>query len=161
MRPVEPLPLNHSWPLSAVDERVPGLMAQMESMAAGDALAMQGIGLWHCDLATERLTWTAGVYDIFGLARDEEVSRAHTVSLYAPDSRAAMERLRAHAIRHRRGFTIDVDIDPIGSMRRAMRLTAVPVIGPHGVIELRGMKRRLRSVSGHGERQDATLLATP
>ena len=159
MRPVEPLPLNHSWPLSAVDERVPGLMAQMESMADGDALAAQGIGLWHCDLATERLTWTAGVYDIFGIARDDEVRRAHTVSLYAPDSRVAMERLRAHAIRHRRGFTVDVDIDPVGAVRRTMRLTAVPVIGPHGVIGLHGMKRHLRSVSGRGERQDATLLA--
>ncbi|WP_231923222.1 hypothetical protein [Sphingobium cloacae] len=58
-------------------------------------LAARGMGLWHCDLATEKLRWTAGVFDIFGLDRRSEVTRAHAVSLYAPDSREAMARLRA------------------------------------------------------------------
>lgn len=160
MRPVEPLPLHHSWPLSAIDDRLPGLPADGAAMPDGDALAAQGIGLWHCDLLTERLTWTAGVYDIFGLMRDDVVTRPHAVSLYAPDSRLAMERLRAHAIRHRRGFTIDVDIDPAGASRRAMRLTAVPVLGPGGVIALRGMKRLLPSLPCRSGRRDAALLPT-
>ena len=160
MRPLEPLPLHHSWPLSAVDDHAPSLIANMDPAIDGDALAAQGVGLWHCDLADEKLTWTAGVYDIFGLARHDDVTRALTVSLYAPESRVAMERLRAHAIRHRRGFTLDVDIDPVGHARRTMRLTAMPVLGPSGVIALRGTKYRLPAESGQRERIDPTLLPT-
>src|SRR3546814_21125446 len=74
------------------------------------ALAERGLGLWHCDLGDDSLNWTDGVYDIFGLERGTAVPRPLAVSLYAPDSSAAMERLRAYAFRHRRGFPVDVDI---------------------------------------------------
>ncbi|MGC4251955.1 MAG: diguanylate cyclase [Sphingobium sp.] len=139
MRPIEPLPLHHSWPLHDLREHLAPLTPDRDD----PMLAERGMGLWHCDLATEKLSWTAGIFDIFGLERRSEVTRAHAVSLYAPDSREAMERLRAYAIRYRRGFTLDVDIDRADGTRCAVRLIAAPLIVDDVVTGLHGVKQRL------------------
>jgi PAS domain-containing protein len=86
------------------------------------------------------LIWSGGVYDIFGLPRDASVSRDESVALYAEDSRAAMERLRAHAIKHRRGFTLDAEIRPANGASRWMRLIAAPVCEGGRVVRLHGLK---------------------
>lgn len=148
MKPTEPLPLFHSWPLGEragrfdlghlVDLAIPG-----PGELPGEArLAELGIGWWECELSGNRLTWTDGVYDIFGFPRGIDVARDSAVDCYVSDSRAAMERLRAHAIEHRRGFTVDVQIDPAqGSPRRWMRLIAAPVCSGDTVVRLRGVKQ--------------------
>src|SRR5688500_5302997 len=56
------------------------------------------IGVWECELANERLTWTDTVYDLFDIERGAPLVRAETAALYAPESRLRMERLRAAAI---------------------------------------------------------------
>jgi PAS domain-containing protein len=148
LRPTEPLPLFHSWPLAErtgrsdlgrlVDLALPGLGELPED----GKLAELGIGWWECDLAGNRLSWTDGVYDIFGFARGSEVDRADAVMRYVGESRAAMERLRAHAIEHRRGFTLDVEIEPAGGgARRWMRLIATPICFGDRVVRLRGIKQ--------------------
>jgi hypothetical protein len=109
--PLAPVELSHSWPLFDQSRRFE-LGAILDS-AAIDAITPAKVGaigdrhagLWECDLADNSLIWSGGVYDIFGLPRGVEVSRVAAVSLYAENSRALMERLRAHAIKHRRGFT--------------------------------------------------------
>ncbi len=149
MRPIEPLPLHHSWPLLALAEHM--APAVLDATVAGDAdgLADRGIGLWHCDLADDALRWSAGVHDIFGLPRGIIVSRERALAIYDPASREPMERLRAYAIRHRRGFTLDIDLIPPGRPRCAVRLVAAPVLGPCGeVIALRGVKQRLAADVG-------------
>ncbi|SCW63865.1 hypothetical protein SAMN02927924_01852 [Sphingobium faniae] len=143
MRPIEPLPLNHSWPLYEWREHLAPLTLDRDILRSDAALAERGIGLWHCDLATEKLSWTAGVFDIFGLERNSQITRAHSLSFYTPDSREAMERLRAYAIRYRRGFTLDVDIDRTTCGRCTMRLIAAPLIVEGVMIGLRGAKQRL------------------
>ena len=40
------------------------------------AALMAGIGAWECRLATSELSWTDGVYDLFGLARGSTLHRA-------------------------------------------------------------------------------------
>jgi PAS domain S-box-containing protein len=87
------------------------------------------------------LTWSAEVYDLFGLPRDALLSRQEIVGLYAEDSRAAMERLRAYAIKHRRGFTLDAEIRTTGGHRRWMRLTAAPMCTGGRVVRLYGLKQ--------------------
>lgn len=132
------------------------------SLARNDvALAERGLGLWHCDLLDDnRISWTAGVYDLFGLDRDMIVPRALSVSLYASESREAMERLRAYAIRHRRGFTLDVDINQAdGGGRCAMRLVAAPVLDDTGeVIALHGVKQLLPHGAPASRRLDPTIF---
>jgi hypothetical protein len=106
------------------------------------ALAVRHAGLWECDLADNSLTWSGGVFDIFGLQRGTRVSREETIGFYSEHSRAAMERLRAHAIRHKCGFTLDAEIAPATGERRRMRLIGAAVCDPESgrVVRLHGLK---------------------
>lgn len=103
-------------------------------------LGISHAGCWECDLADDSLTWSGGVYDIFGLPRDALISRDEAAALYREESRAAMERLRSYAIRYKRGFTLDVEICPVMGGRRAMRLIAYPVVQHGRTVRLHGLK---------------------
>jgi PAS domain-containing protein len=141
------LALTHSWPLfergqrfdlgAAIEGALPAFAPGMD----GDALAAQGIGLWDCDLTDNSLSWTAGVYDLFGLPRGAIVSRPETVALYEELSRARMEALRRYAIRHRRGFTLDAELRPASGGPRWMRLIAAPVCEGARVVRIHGIKQ--------------------
>jgi PAS domain-containing protein len=116
--------------------------AACDPLRADEALAARGIGIWQCDLRNgDALSWSDGVYDLFGLPRGAQVSRAETVALYAEGSRAVMERLRAYALRHRRGFTLDAQIIPAQGDRRWMRLVAAPVCVNSRPVRLQGYKQ--------------------
>lgn len=140
------LALHHSWPLfersrhfelgyilnsSVTDALVP---------AEVGAVGFQHVGVWECDLIDNSLLWSGGVYDIFGLPRFAVVSREEAVALYSEKSRVEMERLRAYAIRHRRGFTLDAEICPAVGDRRMMRLIAAPVLDGNRAVRLHGLK---------------------
>ena len=150
MRPTEPLPLHHSWPLAERQRHFdlgyvfacPPSDATLFAAAPEDRqeLARRGVGLWECDLSDNSLTWSDEVYDIFGLPRDAMVGRREVVALYAEDSRAIMERLRAYALKHRRGFTLDAEIRPALTGSRWMRLIAAPVCEGGRVVRLQGLK---------------------
>ena len=86
--------------------------------------ALARIGVWECDLATERLTWTDGVYDLFELPRGSPVERAQILSLYDEESRREMERLRARAISEGGSFSLDIHIRTAKGKTRWLRLTA-------------------------------------
>ena len=88
------------------------------------AARLAKIGAWECDLETEALTWTDGVYDIFDLPRSCDLRRSAILELYEDESRQQMERLRAEAILTGRSFTLDARIRPRGGPSRWMRLTA-------------------------------------
>lgn len=151
MKPTEPLQLYHSWPLFERQRRFdlgtvvdwpdgpPATVAGLDSAE----LARFGIGQWDCDLADNSLTWTDAVYDIFGLPRGAEVRRRDAIALYGDDSAVAMERLRAYAIKHRRGFTLDAEIRPATGPVRWMRLIAAPVCDGDQVVRLQGLKLAL------------------
>lgn len=160
MRPTEPLPLNHSWPLYALRDHLSPVLLDPTIARNDVALAERGLGLWYCDLKDNSIHWTAGVYDIFGLERDSIVPRPLSVALYAPDSRDPMERLRAYAIRHKRGFTLDVDIDQAdGAGRCAMRLIAAPVVNGNGdVVALHGVKQMLPQGTLPSRQLDPTIF---
>jgi len=148
LTPIDPLPLDHSWPLF---ER--GVHFELGCLTGGQgtglidpaldgqALARHGIGTWACDLSDNALTWSAGVYDLFGLPRGAHLSRTEVVGLYDERSRTAMERLRAYAIKHRRGFTLDAEILPDRGGHRWMRLVAAPICEGGRVVRLHGLKR--------------------
>ena len=145
--PTEPLPIDHSWPLREAGRRFEmGLIlnsAAIDLLEPGEigALGPHHAGCWECDLADNSLSWTGGVYDIFGLPRLARISRDETAAFYTEDSRAAMERLRAYAIQHKRGFTLDAQVRAaaVGECRW-MRLIAAPVCKGRQVVRLRGVK---------------------
>lgn len=151
MKPTHPLPVHHSWPLYERERyfelgRLHGAdtldaVANSAEVAAVERLGPGLPGWWECDLAdNNRLSWSDEVYDIFGLPRGAAVTRAETVALYEDGSRAAMEKLRAYAIRHRRGFTLDVEIKPATAPARWMRLIAAPLCVDEKIVKLQGLK---------------------
>lgn len=135
MLPTEPLPLHHSWPIADRSLHFDLGLAHDVPPMVSDAP-----GSWRCELAGQALTWSDAVYDLFGLPRGASVTRREAVALYAEESRAAMERLRRYAIRHRRGFTLDVELRPASGMARWMRLMAAPVCTGATVTAIEGVK---------------------
>lgn len=140
------LPLECSWPLweqprhfelgCVLNSAITDLI---EPMSVG-GLGPHHAGCWECDLSDNSLVWSGGVYDIFGLERGVAVTRDQCVAFYGEDSRSKMERLRSYAIRHRRGFTIDVEIRAAIGDTRWVRLIAAPVCENGRVARLHGLK---------------------
>lgn len=87
------------------------------------ALKAARIGAWECELATERLSWTQGVYDIFGYPASNPLRRADIVDLYIDESRRNMELARAEVIRSGSPVTLDTEIRTWRGERRWMRLS--------------------------------------
>jgi hypothetical protein len=161
LRPTEPLALNHSWPLYDLHQHLASVSLDDHTARDDQALAERGIGLWHCNLDDDSLCWTGGVYDLFGLERGMTVQRPLATSLYQPDSREAMEQLRAYAIRHRRGFTVDVDIRPLDGGECTMRLIAAPILEGAHVVALHGVKQFLPRGSVASRGLDPTIFNLP
>jgi diguanylate cyclase (GGDEF)-like protein/PAS domain S-box-containing protein len=95
------------------------------------ALNHARIGAWECELETERLTWTAGVHDIFGYPIGNPLRRASIVDLYIDESRRNMELARAAVIRSGRAVTLDTEIRTWRGERRWMRLS-INTVGNNG-----------------------------
>ncbi|MDB5714214.1 MAG: hypothetical protein JWO15_1611 [Sphingomonadales bacterium] len=142
------LTLTHSWPLFERHRRF-DLGAHFDwsddtsfHLLAGEkAMAAQGIGTWDCDLSNNALTWSPAVYELFGFSKGSTVAREKTVTIYREDSRTKMERLRAYAIKHQRGFTLDAEISPVDGGHRWIRLVATPVCIDGRAVRLCGFKR--------------------
>ena len=138
--------LEHSWPLWEQPKHFElGLVLNcavtdiLQPNETG-ALNLHHVGCWECNLSDNSLTWSGGVFDIFGLPRDVEISRDESVAFYREESRAKMENLRAHSIKHRRGFTLDVEIQAAVGENRWMRLIAMPICVAGRPVSLHGLK---------------------
>jgi PAS domain-containing protein len=146
LKPGEPLVLHHSWPLFEqsrhfeLGQLFNCTISEITGSIEAGWVGPHHAGCWECDLSDNKLDWSGGVYDIFGLPRGAPVTRDEAVALYAEESRAAMERLRAHAIKHRRGFTLDARIRPAVGQPRWMRLIAVPRCVEGRAVSLQGVK---------------------
>jgi GGDEF domain-containing protein len=108
------------------------------------ALAPAALGAWECNLANETLSWTDGVYDLFGLQRGSDIYRKATLDLYEERSRREMEQHRSNAVRTGQGFALDCRIRAANGDKRWMRLI-VGVGYEHG-----------RPVRIFGSKQDVT-----
>ena len=62
------------------------------------AASLVSAGAWSCELSSERLVWTSGVFDLFGLAGAHTPERHEVVEMYSEESRDLLERKRSHAI---------------------------------------------------------------
>jgi PAS domain-containing protein len=143
---LDPIVLSRSWPLweqprhFELGHVLSCAVTELMQPAQAAALGLAHAGCWECDLSDNSLVWSGGVYDIFGLPRAVQVSREEAVAFYCDESRAKMERLRAYAIKHRRGFTVDVEIRPAVGANRWMRLIASPLCLGDRAVRLHGLK---------------------
>ena len=143
---MDSLALEHSWPLWELRRHFE--LGHVLNCAVTDLLKPAGVGdlgfhhvgCWECDLSDNSLIWSGGVYDIFGLPRGIDVSREEAAALYKERSRATMERLRAYAIKHKRGFTLDAEIRTAAGHDRFMRLIAAPECVGDRAVRLHGLK---------------------
>ena len=109
------------------------------------ALGFARIGVWECELATEHLTWTSGVYDLFGYPIGNPLRRASIVDLYIDESRRNMELARAEVIRSGRAVSLDAEIRTWRGERRWMRLS-INAIGEAGrIVRIFGSKQDITS----------------
>lgn len=139
-------PLLESWPLSEQSRHFD--LGLVLNSAVTDiigppevgALGIHHSGCWECNLADNSLTWSGGIYDIFGLPRGLPVSRDEAVSFYSEESRAALEKLRSYAIREGRGFTLDVQIRPAVGGTRRVRIIGAPICQDGKTVRLHGLK---------------------
>jgi diguanylate cyclase (GGDEF)-like protein/PAS domain S-box-containing protein len=108
------------------------------------ALNVARIGAWECELATERLSWTQGVYEIFGYPLGNPLRRADIVDLYIDESRRNMELARAEVIRSGCPVTLDTEIRTWRGEKRWMRLS------------INAVREGERPVRIFGSKQDVT-----
>jgi hypothetical protein len=138
--------VGHSWPLWEAPHRFDlghilncAVTDILEPAVPGD-LGLHHAGLWECDLADDSLVWSGGVYDLFGFPRGAAISRKQSLACYREHSRTILEQLRAYAIRHRRGFTLDAAVEPVTGNGCLVRLIAAPVCEAGRVVRLHGLK---------------------
>ena len=134
MLPTEPLPLHHSWPIY---ER--GLRFSDGMLGVGTSAGLADDAPFSCDLVTNQLLWPDSTFRLFGLPPGIAPARDVVLPMYRSESRSALERLRNHAIRHRRGFTIDTEVDAPGQPPRWVRIVAVPEVEGGRSVRLRGV----------------------
>lgn len=99
-----------------------------------------GIGLFECELRTERLSWTRSVYDLFGLP-ERGFHRSEVVALYDAESREALEKLRSRAIEVAGVFTLDARFTRPDGTERWVQITAEVDHDRGRPVRLSGTKR--------------------
>ncbi|TQF35014.1 diguanylate cyclase [Bradyrhizobium sp. UNPF46] len=109
------------------------------------ALNVARIGAWECELETERLSWTQGVYDIFGYPASNPLRRASIVDLYIDESRRNMELARAEVIRSGCPVTLDTEIRTWRGEKRWMRLSINAVREGERPVRIFGCKQDVTS----------------
>lgn len=104
------------------DQAAAALSDQIRARLYDQGLKLARIGAWECEVETERLTWTPGVYDIFGYPSGNPLRRASILDLYIEESRRNMELARAEVIRSGCPVTLDAEIRTWRGEARWMRL---------------------------------------
>ncbi len=99
------------------------------------------IGVWECDLASNTLTWTDTVYDMFDLPRGSRPERDQTLRAYTAESAARLDTLRRTAIADLGSFSFDADIVTWRGTRRVIRVTALVEAEDGVAVRLFGMKQ--------------------
>jgi len=116
------------------------------------ASAAARLGLWECDLATERLQWSGGTYDMFGIARETPLRRNQTLLRYPSESLRTLERIRSRALAERTGFNLDTDIVTPSGSRRWIRITATVECAGDRPMRLFGLKQDITEERAAWER---------
>lgn len=147
MSSIELRPLHRGWPLYEPPRHfefgstLDCTAGELTDFAVRQALGNKRAGWWECDLVDNQLTWTAGVYEIFGLPHSARITREEALALYTEESRGALDRQRSYSIAHGHSFVLDAQIRPAsGEPVRWMRLIGAPVLEDGRTIRLHGLK---------------------
>jgi PAS domain-containing protein len=98
-------------------------------------------GTWECDLSNDALTWSAPVFELFGIPRGIRVDRRDIVEMYTRESRVLLDRLRSEAIANCGAFTFEAQIRRPDGALRWMRVSADVVCRGGRATHLYGIKQ--------------------
>lgn len=112
------------------------------------SLAAAGAGLWECRLQDERLDWSAGVYDMFGLPKGARMRRGDMLDSYLPGSLALLEKVRSDALRRGGAFRLEAEIETPKGERRWIRVSGLVDRGADAPIRLFGLKQDITEERG-------------
>lgn len=129
-----------AWEDTSAPETDDGPSAASDPQRMLRQLDRAGIGLFECDLRTERLSWTRSVYDVFGLAR-RGFHRSDVVGLYDAQSREALDALRSRAIETAGSFMLDARITRPDGADRWIQIVAEVEHENGRPVRLSGTKR--------------------
>ncbi|AIT82015.1 GGDEF domain-containing protein [Novosphingobium pentaromativorans] len=105
------------------------------------AASLVPMGAWSCNLPSDELAWTGGVFDLFGLSPQDDIDRRLVLEMYDEESRELLEHKRSRAIETCSDFTLDARIVRPDGFERWIRITAA-TRAPNGRAEaLYGMKQ--------------------
>lgn len=99
------------------------------------------LGSWSCDLATEALTWSDGVFDMFGIERGRSIDRRDTLAFYAEACRELLIQRRQGAILAGRPFSCVAHLKGADGVNRWIQISAVPHVRGGRTVLLSGTKR--------------------
>lgn len=117
------------------------------------ALEAGGAGVWRCELSTNAIEWTGGVYDMFDLPRGADIRREDVLPTYEPQSLATLERLRSEAILTGGTFGLDAEIMTPKGRRRWIRIAGRVELAGGRAVRLFGMKQDVTEARETEERQ--------
>jgi diguanylate cyclase (GGDEF)-like protein len=110
-------------------EHQAALLRRAEAALAGvdifeRASAAARMGMWQCELPGERLTWSGGTYDIFGVRHSHGLVRSDILKSYSEESLARLQKVRGGAIAAGAGFRLDAEIRSAEFGTRWIRISA-------------------------------------
>jgi diguanylate cyclase (GGDEF)-like protein len=163
-RPVADIdPASHE-PTAAVVERLTALVeAQAKVIRDYEARARAHViferasaaarlGIWECDLTTERLQWSGGTYDMFGIARDTPLVRKQSLICYPEQSLRQLEAVRSKALAEGKDFTLDSEIVTPSGEHRWIRITAAVECAGTRAVRLFGLKQDITDEKAERDR---------
>ncbi|SLK03251.1 GGDEF domain-containing protein [Novosphingobium mathurense] len=116
------------------------------------AAALVPMGAWSCDLPSDELAWTGGVFDLFGLSPKDILDRRMVLGMYDEESRELLEHKRSKAVEACSDFTLDARIVRPDGMARWIRITAATRACNGRAEALYGMKQDITEDHARWER---------
>jgi diguanylate cyclase (GGDEF)-like protein len=147
------------WQLRRQIEHQSGLIRQAEAALAGAEIFEQAsvaarMGFWQCELPSERLTWSDGTYDLFGLHRRSGIVRKEILRSYSEVSLARLARVRGNAMETGSGFGLDVEIWSPDTGKRWIRISATVERKKGEPVRLFGVKQDITEEKKQLERME-------
>ena len=119
--------------------RVEARLAEAETFEQAAVAARMGV--WQCEVPSERLTWSNGTYDLFGLQRSTGIVRKDILKSYSEESLARLQRVRSNAIEAGSGFGLEAEIRIPEVGKRWIRISATVERRNGGPVRLFGIKQ--------------------
>lgn len=97
-----------------------------------EARQIARLGAWELDLASDRLTWSEGVFEMHGLDPEAGNDAERLRRLYHPEDDGSVRRALTQAIEDRASFSMDYRIIRPDGETRFLRAKGETVLGPEG-----------------------------